>query len=128
MPLLRRRGFLSSLLGMPAVLSAIGSPAQFTGPFQVLKTSLNAFSFNRALLEGTMTVFDLLDYCSATGFEGVDITGYYLKGYPEPPPDEYLYEVKRKAFDFGLNISGTGVRNDFTIPDKTRREKEVELV
>lgn len=128
MPLLRRRGFLSSLLGIPAVLSSIDTPAHATRTSQLLKTSLNAFSFNKALLEGSMTVFDLLEYCAVTGFEGVDITGYYLKGYPAVPGDEYLFEVKRRAFELGLNISGTGVRNDFTIADKVRRVKEVELV
>lgn len=128
MPLLRRRGFLSSLLGIPAVVSAIDTAAHATLTSQILKTSLNAFSFNKALLEGSMTVFDLLEYCAATGFEGVDITGYYLKGYPAVPGDEYLFEVKRRAFELGLNISGTGVRNDFTIADKARRVKEVELV
>jgi len=65
---------------------------------------------------------------AATGFEGVDITGYYLKGYPAVPDDEYLFKVKRMAFDLGIEISGTGVRNDFTIADKNKRTQEVELV
>jgi sugar phosphate isomerase/epimerase len=75
-----------------------------------------------------MTISDMLDFCAATGFEGVDITGYYFKGYPAVPPDEYLYQVKRKAVRLGIEISGTGVRNDFTIADKTKREQEVVLV
>ena len=75
-----------------------------------------------------MTISDMLDFCADTGFEGVDITGYYFKGYPQVPSDEYLFEIKRKAFRLGLEISGTGVRNDFTIADKTKREQEVALV
>lgn len=128
MPLLHRRGFLSSLLGIPAVLGSIDTFAHPTRTSQILKTSLNAFSFNKALMEGSMSVFDLLEYCAATGFQGVDITGYYLKGYPEVPADQYLFDVKKRAFELGLSISGTGVRNDFTIADKGAREKEVELV
>ena len=80
------------------------------------------------LLDGSMTISDMLDFCAATGFEGVDITGYYFKGYPQVPSDEYLFQIKRKAFRLGLEISGTGVRNDFTIADKTKREQEVALV
>jgi sugar phosphate isomerase/epimerase len=130
-----RRKFLSSMIAIPAVASAgivLNTPSAFaktfSGTVNGLKTSLNAFSFNTPLLDGSMTVSDLLDFCAATGFEGVDITGYYFKGYPQVPSDEYLFQIKRKAFKLGLEISGTGVRNDFTISDKTKREQEVALV
>ena len=124
---MHRRGFLSSMIGIPLVFNSI----DFTKHHKTgvrLKTSLNAFSFNKPLLDGSMTVFELLEYTAATGFEGVDITGYYLKGYPAVPDDEYLFKVKRMAFDLGIEISGTGVRNDFTIADKNKRTQEVELV
>ncbi|MEP7142533.1 MAG: sugar phosphate isomerase/epimerase family protein [Ferruginibacter sp.] len=100
------------------------SPGNSSG----FKTSLNAFSFNASLSDGTMTISDLLDFCAATGFDGVDITGYYFKGYPSVPSDEYLFQIKRKAFKLGIEISGTGVRNDFTIADRSKREQEVALV
>lgn len=93
-----------------------------------LKTSLNAYSFNRPLSDGTMSMDELLEFCSETGFEAVDITAYYFPGYPEVPSDEYLYNVKRKAFRLGLEISGTGVRNDFTHTDRAKREESIQLV
>ena len=127
MPLLHRRDFLTSVIGIPFVLNSTFGVNQNKGSGR-LKTSLNAFSFNDLLLGGSMTIFDLLEYCAASGFEGVDITGYYLKGYPVVPEDEYLFKVKRMALRLGLEISGTGVRNDLTIADKSKREKEVELV
>lgn len=129
MPLLHRRAFLSSIMGVPVVANAF-NVVPCTGPAATarLKTSLNAFSFNKPLLDGSMTVFDLLQFCADTGFDGVDITGYYLKGYPSVPDDEYLYKVKRMAFKLGVEISGTGVRNDFTIADNSKRTQEVELV
>ncbi len=132
---LHRRKFLASMIGIPAVISGCSSSKTMSSSSQPispksngLRTSLNAFSFNAPLTNGNMTIGDMLDFCSATGFEGVDITGYYFKGYPAVPPDEYLYQVKRKAFGLGIEISGTGVRNDFTIADKTKREQEVVLV
>src|SRR5690242_20207892 len=127
MPLLHRRAFLSSIIGVPVVANAF-SVLRGTGATARLKPSLKAFSFNKPLLDGSMTVFDLLQYCADTGFEGVDITGYYLKGYPVVPDDEYLYKVKIMAVKLGVEISGTGVRNDFTIADKSKRAQEVELV
>jgi sugar phosphate isomerase/epimerase len=39
-----------------------------------------------------------------------------------------LYEVKRKAFSLGVEISGTGVRNDFTQADKNNRRESLQLV
>jgi sugar phosphate isomerase/epimerase len=130
---LHRRQFLSTLAAIPVISSAglsFNSTAvsQIISPGDRLKTSLNAFSFNEALTKGEMTIFDLLDFCASAGFDAVDITGYYFKGYPQVPADDYLFSIKRKAFAVGMEISGTGVRNDFTIADKTKREQEVVLV
>jgi len=93
-----------------------------------LKTSLNAYSFNKALLNGEMNLDQLLEYCAAIQLDAVDLTAYYFPGYPEVPSDEYLYHIKQKAFLLGLEISGTGVRNDFTDPDPAKRKASVELV
>ncbi|MBT1700258.1 sugar phosphate isomerase/epimerase [Fulvivirgaceae bacterium PWU4] len=129
----RRRTFLSVLAGVPLAASATPKPdagqANHLPPgTQRLKSSLNAYSFNKPLMDGTMTIDDLLDFCATTGFDAVDITGYYFKGYPQVPADDYLFHVKRKAFSVGMEISGTGVRNDFTIADKDKRQQEVALV
>lgn len=93
-----------------------------------LKTSLNAYSFNTPLSEGTMDLESLLEYCAEEGFGAVDITAYYFPGYPDVPTDEFLYRIKRKAFLLGLEISGTGVRTDFTDPDAGKRREGIQLV
>jgi sugar phosphate isomerase/epimerase len=131
---LHRRTFLANLATLPFLAMGVNanggveSKQKNAGKKQILKTSLNAFSFNDHLLKGNMTLEDLLQFCADTGFSGVDITGYYFKGYPTVPPDEYIFSVKRKAFELGLEISGTGVRNDFTVADQTKRAAEVDLV
>jgi len=93
-----------------------------------LNISLNAYSFDKPLRQGTMSMSDLIDYCSRVGFDGVDLTGYYFPGYPAVPPDEFIYDIKRKAFRLGLGISGTGVKNDFTWSDPLKRAEEKRLV
>jgi sugar phosphate isomerase/epimerase len=93
-----------------------------------LKLSLNAYSFDRPLRAGTMTISDVLDYCVNAGFEGIDLTGYYFTGYPVVPPDELIYNTKKKAFNIGLDICSTGVRNDFTWSDPDKRAEEKKLV
>jgi sugar phosphate isomerase/epimerase len=93
-----------------------------------LKLSLNAFSFDKPLKAGTMTIDDLLDFCAKTGFDGVDLTGYYFPGYPEVPTDEYIFHIKQKAFRLGVELGCTGVKNDFTWHDPAKRETEKKLV
>jgi sugar phosphate isomerase/epimerase len=99
-----------------------------------LKTSLNAYSFNKALndpIKGRgkgVSLFDLLDYCAEQNFDALDPTGYYFPGYPKVPDDKYINEFKRRAFQLGVDISGTGVRNNFVQPDKEKRAADVKLV
>lgn len=99
-----------------------------SGRAKNLRVSLNAYSFNKPLLDGTMSLEDMFVFCGSEGFAAVDITAYYFPGYPKVPADEFLYATKMKAFREGLDISGTGVRNDFTEPDEAKRSESVTLV
>ena len=92
------------------------------------KISLNAYSFNELLRTGKTTLDDILEFCAKQNFDAIDMTGYYFPGYPEIPADEYIYHVKRKAHQLGLEISGTGIRNEFAEPDKIKRAAEVVFV
>ena len=96
------------------------------------KPSLNAYSFNGLLTKGLkdkgMTLFDLLDFCAENDLDAIDPTGYFFPGYPKPPDAKFLNDFKRRAFVLGIAISGTGVRNNFTTPDKNARARDVELV
>ncbi|KAA6337068.1 D-tagatose 3-epimerase [termite gut metagenome] len=100
-----------------------------------VKVSLNAYSFNNELSNyvnsedrDCMTIFDLIDYCSIHNIPAVDLTGYYFVGYPNVPKDEYIYEIKRYAHVTGVEISGTGVRNNFANPNAKERAKDVQLI
>src|SRR5436305_1388218 len=75
-----------------------------------------------------MTLDGVLDYCAAHNVDGRDATGYYFPGYPKAPSEEYIYGLKRKAYLNGVTIGGTGVRNDFALPDAARRKGEIQLV
>jgi sugar phosphate isomerase/epimerase len=134
--ILQRRRFLQTLIALPAATTAIilndnaKGYAQTTTPKAGtrLKVSLNAFSFNDPLTKSKMNIDELLEFTAATGFDAIDLTGYYFTGYPGVPSDEYIYHLKRKAFLLGLDISGTGVRNDFTDPDENKRKADIKLV
>jgi sugar phosphate isomerase/epimerase len=56
------------------------------------------------------------------------LTSYYFPGYPDPPEKSFLNHIKRRAYVLGLDISGTGVRTDFTVSDPAKRAADIEHV
>lgn len=132
-----RRRFLASAFSLPLALplgfSITGSeptpPIAIEGTRSArIKLSCNFYSFNEPLRSGKMSLEEVIDFCAEVGFAAIDPTGYYLRGYPEVPSDRYLYEVKKRAFLQGLDISGTGVRNDFTVADAARRQADIDHI
>ncbi|HBY64757.1 MAG TPA: sugar phosphate isomerase/epimerase [Solibacterales bacterium] len=109
-------------------VTAGGLAAPLFGARPGVRIGLNAYSFNQPLRDGTMTLSDVVDFCAAHGIEGLDATGYYFPGYPQAAPDEYLFALKRRAFLNGIAISGTGVRNDFAVPDEAARRRDLQMV
>jgi len=99
-----------------------------------LKISLNAYSFNKMLNDNIkgrgpgITLLEVLDFCAKQKFPGFDATGYYFPGYPEVPSDAYIKTLRQKAADYGISISGTGVRNNFTTADKGVRDAGVQHI
>jgi sugar phosphate isomerase/epimerase len=118
-----RRQVLKSVVAMPLLVSSLPGMVR-----PRLKTSLNAFSFNEPLNKGAITIFEMLDFCAEHEFDAVDITAYYFPDYPKVPEVDFIYTVKNHARKLGLEISGTGVRNDFTLVDKSKRNEHIQLV
>lgn len=133
MPSLKRRKFLQSVLTASAVLGT--GNVSFARPVVAdkknerrFKISLNAYSFNKLLVDKKTTLGELIDFCAREGFDAIDMTGYYFPGYPEIPSDEYIYRLKNKAHRAGVDISGTGIRNEFGDPDASKRAADIALV
>jgi sugar phosphate isomerase/epimerase len=130
-----RRNFMKSLVAVPFIASGFPSFSSETGNPAVnkkfghnLKLSLNLYSFNSLLMEKKVDLFDMLDFCAEYNFDAIDPTGYYFPGYPEVPSDEFMMKFKRQAFLHGLDISGTGVRNDFANPDEAARKADLVMI
>src|SRR5258708_17314591 len=113
---MNRRSFLQGISMLP--LGGLAAAPQ------ALKVSLNAYSFNKLLNDAIrgrgegVTLMQLLDFAAKTKFDGFDATGYYFPGYPDGPPDRYIYELKKKATDLDPGIRLTGLLNNVTTADK----------
>lgn len=118
---------VAGLCGFPALAGQTAKRPSRAVP----KTSLNAYSFNKLLNDASrgrgegVTLLQLVEFAAKNKFEGFDPTGYYFPGYPKLPPDAYVDGLKKRAADFGLGISGTGVRNNFTTSDASVRREGV---
>jgi len=125
-----RRGFIQSAVTLPSCAAmASGAPGKAS-----LKVSLNAYSFNKMLNDSIkgrgegVTLLQVLEFAAKNKFEGFDPTGYYFPGYPAAPTNAYVDELKKRAADLGVGISGTGVRNNFTTSDKAVRDAGVKHI
>ena len=142
-PLSLRRDFLKTAgllplavmgAGVRPAAAAIAPPGRIGGP--KLKLSLNAYSFAKMLNDRLLgrgdglSLQQLAEFCAKHNFDGVDITAYYFPGYRERklPDDRFVFDVKKRCFELGLGISGTGTGNNFTTADKAARAKDVEWV
>jgi len=122
------RRVLVGALGAGAGAAFAGDGLVSRVPGTRLRIGLNAYSFNAPLMAGKMTLDDVLNYCAERRIDGVDLTGYYFPGYPAVPPDEFLFNLKRRAYTNGVTIAGTGVRNDFAVADEANVRRDVQMV
>lgn len=123
------RGMAAPLAGAAASGSVFGGSSAQTKIERPagshIKLSLNAYSFNGPLREGEMTLEELLAITADLNFSAIDLTGYYFPGYPDPPADGVINEVKQRAYHYGLGFSGTGIRNNFVDPSEENRRKDI---
>jgi sugar phosphate isomerase/epimerase len=133
-----RRGFLrNAALAAAGAASGIGGvllprPTRAIEPIQRIgkpkfKFSLAGYSY-RDLLSGNPPKLGLEDFitdCAKMGLEGTEPTSYY---FPKPVTPEYLRKIRALAFRLGLDISGTGVGNDFCQPDGEKLKAQIRQV
>src|SRR5882724_1527654 len=98
-----RRHFFSQSIALAATTAQAGVPRE---PGVKLKLALNAYSFDKPLRAGSMTLEDVVHFCAQHRVDALDATGYYFPGYPKAPPDDYIYNLKKAAFVNGVQLSG----------------------
>ncbi|MGB5419385.1 sugar phosphate isomerase/epimerase family protein [Algibacter sp.] len=116
-----------ALFAAPTILSAATKdPVEPIA--QRVQYSVNAYSFNDEFRSGEMDLFDMMEFASDIGLNAVDLTAYYFSSYPSLPKKPEIFALKKKALELGLNISWTGVRNNFVTANVESRKADREMI
>lgn len=131
-PLPRRQFLTSSALAGAATV--LGAPFERTGTPN-LRLSLAAYSFRtffkfqktatREVKERPMDLFKFIDFCADHGCDGTELTSYFFRHDVTP---KYLADLRRHAFLRGVDISGTAVGNNFSLPKGPQRDAQIAYV
>jgi sugar phosphate isomerase/epimerase len=127
---INRRRFLGSAIVSGAALAG-ATPANAIEPIQRtgksnLKLSIAAYSYRKYLdlkikPKPPMTIDDFADACVAMGLDAIEPTSYY---FPEATPQE-MARFRGRCTRLGLDVSSTGVRNDFCLRDPAKLRGEI---
>ncbi len=92
------------------------------GPIRI---ALAAYSLRDELTAGKLDLFGFLDWCARIGVSGAELTSYY---FPEQFDLGYLRRLRRRAFENGVTVTGTAVRNNFCLAPGRERSAQVRHV
>ena len=124
---LRKLAMAPALLSAPALWSATTKGVTKPAATRV-QYSVNAYSFNDEFRSGQMDFFDMMEFASDIGLNAVDLTAYYFTSYPKLPKKPEIFALKKRALELGLNISWTGIRNNFVTADAEARKADREMI
>ena len=124
---LRKLAFTPALFVAPTILTA-ATKDSIEPIAQRIQYSVNAYSFNNEFRSGKMNLFDMMEFASEIGLNAVDLTAYYFSSYPRLPKKTEIFALKKRALDLGLNISWTGVRNNFVTANVESRKNDREMI
>ena len=72
-----------------------------------------------------MDMHRFIDFCADHGCDGTELTSYFFK---KPVTRDYLVALRRRAFLRGLEITGTAVGNNFSLPKGDERTAQIAYV
>mgnify|MGYP006115044467 FL=1 len=72
-----------------------------------------------------MDMFKFIDFCADHGCDGTELTSYFFR---HNVTRDYLIALRRHAFLRGVEISGTAVGNNFSLPKGDARDAQIAYV
>lgn len=121
----RRNALRVAAAGVVAYRAADSASAREHRPPRNMRVSLAAYSMREALNGGKMDLFGFIDWCAEMNLSGVELTAYYFR---KDFTAAYLHDLRRRAFNRGVTVSGTAISNNFCLPPGPERQKEIDRV
>lgn len=125
---IRKLALVPTLLTTPALWSTTRTADGAELASQRLQYSVNAYSFNDEFRSGQMDFFDMMEFAADIGLNAVDLTAYYFSSYPKLPEKSEIFALKKRALELGLNISWTGIRNNFVTADIEAKKRDLKMI
>ncbi len=121
-----RRRWLGLVSATPAALALLGRPLE-AGAAKAgnMRVSLAAYSVRQALTSGRMDLFRFIDWCAEMHLGGAELTSYY---FAEDFDSAYLRRLRHRAFQNGVTVSGTAIRNNFCLPPGPEKDSQIQHV
>ena len=117
--MLTRRELIRSLAMAPAI--ARGGIPKLAGTEPRLKTVICAYSFRKALGDGSLSYLDLVDMAVESKVDGIDSTVYW---FPRDDLDSFLVSFRRKAYLAAVELPSIAIRSDLCRPTAYEQERE----
>ena len=117
--MLTRRELIPSLAMAPAI--ARGGTPKLAGTEPRLKTAICAYSFRKALGDGSLSYLDLVDMAVESKVDGIDSTVYW---FPRDDLDSFLVSFRRKAYLAAVELPSIAIRSDLCRPTAYEQERE----
>ena len=105
--MITRRHFLPTLPLLP--FAAQAAAPHLAGGRARLKTAICAYSFRKALGDGSLSYNDLVDMAVENQVDGIDATVYW---FPESGLDSFLTSFRRKAYLAAVEIPSIAIRSN----------------
>ena len=103
----------------PAI--ARGGTPKLAGTEPRLKTAICAYSFRKALGDGSLSYLDLVDMAVESKVDGIDSTVYW---FPRDDLDSFLVSFRRKAYLAAVELPSIAIRSDLCRPTAYEQERE----
>lgn len=119
-PTVSRRDLIP-LLGLAPCIANAGAP-RLVGKQPRLKTAICAYSFRKALGDGSLSYLDLVDMAVENRVDGIDATVYW---FPQDDRDAFLAAFRRKAYLAAVELPSIAIRSDLCRAEPREQEREV---
>jgi len=120
---MRRRNFIkvSSALTLASSVPLVGFVSGNKQSFRKNKIGLSSYSFWHFDSSVKPTMNYCIDKASAMGFDGIE----FLLVQMSSVDNNHLQNLKKQAFDVGLDIMGLSTHQGFVNPSKEYRDKNI---